>query len=176
VAHTEFTLWLSPREPLRTTLSGLIRRLARELDAAEFEPHVTLFCGRSSDEEAKAIARGIAAQFSPITLSAERLAYTDSFTKTLFVQFEDSALARRMFEAARRSYAHPSDYVFNPHLSLLYKKLPETRQRALCDTLDVPRGGYGFDRVRMIETELPIEDDGPIRRWRIVCDEALEGS
>jgi 2'-5' RNA ligase len=174
LANTEFTLWLTPQEPLRTTLSAVIRRLAQDLDAAEFEPHVTLFCGRSSDEEANAIARGIAAQFPPITLSAERLAYTDRFTKTLFVQFEDSAIARRMFEAARRSYAHPSDYAFNPHLSLLYKKLPETRQRALCDTLDLPRGSYGFDRVRMIETELPIEDDGAIRRWRIVCDEPLQ--
>lgn len=173
--HTEFTLWLTPGEPLRTTLSAIIRRLAQVCEAVEFEPHVTLFCGRSSDEEASATARGIAAHFPPITLSAERLAYSDLFTKTLFVQFEDSALARRMFEASRRSYAHPSDYVFNPHLSLLYKKLPETRQKALRDRLDLPRGSYGFDRVRMIETELPIEDDGPIRRWRIVCDEPLRG-
>jgi 2'-5' RNA ligase len=176
VAYTEFTLWLRPREPLRTTLSAIIRRLAQDLDAVEFEPHVTLFCGRSSDEAAKTIARGLAAQFPPITLTPERLAYTDLFTKTLFVQFEDSAIAQRMFEAARQNYAHPSDYVFNPHLSLLYKKLPEARQRALCDTLNFPMGVYGFDRVRMIETELPIEDDGPIRRWRIVCDEALDRS
>jgi 2'-5' RNA ligase len=156
-------------------LSAIIRRLAQDLDAVDFEPHVTLFCGRSSDEEANATARGIAAEFAPITLTPERLAYTDLFTKTLFVQFEDSAIARQMFEAARRSYAHPSDYVFNPHLSLLYKKLPEARQRALCDTLDLPKGVYQFDRVRMIETELPIEDDGPVRHWRIVCDEPLKG-
>jgi hypothetical protein len=46
----------------------------------------------------------------------------------------------------------------------------------LCETLDVPTDDYTFDRLRMIETELPIEDDGPVKRWRVVCDEPLVGS
>jgi hypothetical protein len=36
-------------------------------------------------------------------------------------------------------------------------------------------GAYGFDRIRMIETELPIEGPGPVCRWRQVCDVALAG-
>ena len=34
---------------------------------------------------------------------------------------------------------------------------------------------YTFDRVRMVETELPIEDAGPIRRWKAVGDFPLAG-
>lgn len=175
MAHTEFTLWLTPQEPLRTILSAIIGRLARDLEAVEFEPHVTVFCGRSSDEEAEATARAIAARFPPIALDADRLDYTASFTKTLFVQFQDSAVAREMFEAAKRKYAHPSDYMLHPHLSLVYKTLLEARQKELCETLDIPRGAYVFDRIRMIETELPIEGPGPVRQWRQVCDIALRG-
>jgi hypothetical protein len=96
------------------------------------------------------------------------LDYTDRFTKTLFLQFVESAVAQLMFEAARDCYASPSDYAFNPHLSLIYKRLPEAKQRKLCQTLSAPRGNYTFDRVRMIETELPIEDAGPVRRWKAI--------
>jgi 2'-5' RNA ligase len=175
IAYTEFTLWLIPCEPLRTTLHALIRRLAADFDAVEFEPHVTLFCGPSNESRARATAGAISARFPPIELSVDRLDYTARFTKTLFFQFAESAAAQRMFEAARDCYASPSDYAFNPHLSLIYKRLDEAKQRELCQTLSAPRGNHTFDRVRMVETELPIEDAGPIRRWKPIGDFPLAG-
>lgn len=111
---------------------------------------------------------------SPIALTAERLDQTESFTKTLFVQFVESPVLSQMFENARDT-SPQSNYILNPHLSLLYKKLPAVNRSQLCETLDVPMGPYVFDRVRMIETELPIDDDGPVRRWRVICDEQLAG-
>ena len=173
--HTEFTLWLTPRDPRRSLLRSTIHRLAEELDAVEFEPHVTVYCGQSTEEEASAIARRVATGFGPLELTAVRLDHTERYTKTLFVQFEESTLLREIFEVVAASYALQSDYVLNPHLSLLYKKLPANERRKLCQSLDVPMGNYRFDRVRMIETELPIEDDGPVRRWRVVCDQPLGG-
>ena len=173
IAYTEFTLWATPREPLRSKLRALIVHLATSLDAVEFEPHVTIFCGPSSEAAARAVAGWIAAQFTPFELVANRLDCSPQYTKTLFVQFRESAAARQMFRAAARAYARPSDYVLNPHLSLVYKKLTETKQGELCETLDVPMGAYPFDRIRMVETELPIEDPGPVRRWRMVCDVPL---
>jgi hypothetical protein len=80
-----------------------------------------------------------------------------------------------MFEVAKDLYSRRSDYEFNPHLSLLYKTLPEIKQKELCRALEVPTGAYAFDRLQMIETELPIEEPGPVRRWRQVCDVALAG-
>ena len=171
--RTEFTLWLTPREPLRSTLRSTINQLAASLDAVSFEPHVTVFCGRSSEEEARAAADCIAKQFAPVELTAERLDCTEHYTRTLFVQFQESAMLRQMFELAALNYSQPSNYVLNPHLSILYKKTDKAAQQRLCETLDVPMGSYWFDRIRMIETELPIEDAGPVRRWRLVCDAEL---
>jgi hypothetical protein len=100
----------------------------------------------------------------------------ESYTKTLFLQFQNSALLRQIFDTAAAQYSRPSNYILNPHLSLIYERLNEDCRRALCATLQVPMGSHRFDRVRMIETELPIEDDGPVRRWRVICDEPLVGS
>lgn len=173
IAYTEFTLWLTPCEPLRATLRSIIHRLAASLDAVEFEPHLTVYCGPSTHAEARAVASLIARQFSPIELTADRLCHTERYTKTLFVQFQETAAVRQIFEVAAAGYSRQSDYILNPHLSLLYKTLPESERSELCETLDVPIGDYKFDRIRMVETELPIEDAGPVRRWRVVCDEAI---
>ena len=94
IAYTEFTLWLMPHEPLRTTLHALIRRLAADFEAVEFEPHVTLFCGTSNEAKARATAGAITTGFPPIELNVDRLDYTARFTKTLFVQFAESAKAQ----------------------------------------------------------------------------------
>jgi len=174
--RTEFTLWLTPREPLRSVLRSGIRQLAARLDAVEFEPHVTVFSAPSTDIEALAVARRIAAQFSPIELTADCLDHSEAYTKTLFMQFRNSTLLRQIFDTAATQYSRPSNYILNPHLSLIYKRLNEDCRRTLCATLQVPMGSHRFDRVRMIETELPIEDDGPVRRWRVICDEPLVGS
>ena len=176
MAYTDISLWLTPQEPLRTTLNAIVRRLARDLDAVEFEPHVTVFCGRLSDDEAEAAASALGARFGPIQLTAERLSYTDAFTKTLFVQFQKSNKAQQLFEAARRAYLRPSDYSFNPHLSLVYKTLPKARQEQLRQTLDVPIGAYLFDQIRMVETKLPVAEPSAVREWRQVCDIPLSGS
>ncbi len=87
MAYTEFALWLTPCEPLRTLLHSTISLLAARFDAVEFEPHVTVFCGPSTDAEARAIARQVARQFSPIELTAAGLNHTEHYTKALFVQF-----------------------------------------------------------------------------------------
>ncbi len=147
--------------------------MAASLDAVDFEPHVTLFCGPGVDTEARAVAEFIANRFTPIELTPNRLDHTEQYTKTLFLQFEESAVARQMFEVAANGWSAPSGYVLNPHLSLLYKKLPEAKRRRLSKTLDLPTGKYIFDRIRVVETELPIEDSGPIQRWRVVSDVAL---
>lgn len=157
---------------MRSKLRAIVRDLAERFDAVPFEPHVTVFCGPASKTEALAAAWRIARQESPITLTADRLDHTETYTKTLFVQFQELAALRRMFEAAK-SYSPHAPYVLNPHLSLLYKRLPEAARRELCETLAAPMGDYSFDRIRLVETELPIEDDGPIRRWLVTCDEPL---
>ena len=175
MVYTEFTLWLTPGEPLRSKLRSIISQVAKSLDAIEFEPHVTVFCSPSTDAEACALVDQIAKQFGSIELVADRLDYTDHYTKTLFVQFKESTVLRQIFEIAVGCTQRQSNYCLNPHLSLLYKKLPNASQRALCETLDVPMGNFWFDGIRIIETELPIEDAGPITRWRVVREAKLEG-
>lgn len=171
--YTEFTLWLLPSDPLRSVLRPILDRLSVNLDTVRFDPHVTIFCGSSNDAEACAVADRIARRFSPIDLTPSRLAHTERYTKTLFLEFQDSVALRQMFEMAQSGYARRSNYVLNPHLSLLYGTLPEATQRSVCETLDVPMDGYRFDRIRMIETELPINDPGPVERWRVVCEAKL---
>ena len=171
--RTEFALWMMPREPLRSQLQKMIRQLAAALDAVEFEPHITVFAGPSTNTEAHEIATRIAKRFEPIEAIAEKVDYGEVYTKTVFVQFRESPALRQMHELARSSFTQPSNYQLNPHLSLVYKKMAEAEKQELCRRIRLPMGNYLFDAIQMVETEVPIEEPGPIKRLRIVSDAKL---
>ena len=167
------SIWLVPTAPLQSPLRAVIRHLATQYDAVDFAPHVTISAGTSDDAETCAIVRDIAARFAPVELTFEKLDYTSLYTKTLFVQFHQSAIAQSMCDAIKAASAHPSGYVLNPHLSLIYKTMPEATQAEISRVLEVPQGVYRFDRLRAIETEAPLTRPDQVRRWRVVFEAAL---
>lgn len=171
--YVEHSVWLLPVEPLKKQLRSIIHKLAEKYDAVDFEPHVTITCGPSNDVQTSIIVRDIAGLFSPVALTPLKLDYTSEYTKTLFIQFQECEIARRMFDAIKEHSALPLNHVLNPHLSLLYKTMTGETQAEICRTLNVPKGAYCFDRLRAIETEIPLTHPEPIKRWRTVFECAL---
>lgn len=171
--YREHSLWLLPSEPNAEKLSSVIRLLAKDFEAVDFEPHVTLSCVPSSDKEFTDIAHDLGSRFSQLSLTALRLEHTERYTKTLFLQFAPSAVAQEMSDLVKSLSSRPTNYRLNPHLSLLYKTMPKEEQQALSTSLVVPLGEYHFDRLRVIETEIPLTRPEQIRRWRTVCEVPL---
>ncbi|MGH6838609.1 MAG: hypothetical protein ACREDT_07380 [Methylocella sp.] len=171
--YKEHSFWLLPAEPLNRQLRSIVQRLAKKYDAIDFEPHVTIFSGPFDDDQTNTIARAIASLFPHGELIPVKLDYTSVYTKTLFIQFQDSEVVRRMSDAIRDRSARPVNYVLNPHMSLLYKTMAVAKQAEICRTLDAPKGIYFFDRLRAIEIEIPVTRPEQIKRWRSVCECAL---
>ena len=171
--HVEYSFWLIPAKGIREQLRSIILRLANETKAVHFEPHMTIYSGTSDDAEIQNLASALARTFTALKLAVLTLDHTDNYTKTLFIRLKDPGPARCMFEAIKKGSARPSEYVLDPHLSLLYKTLPAATRTEICQTLDVPRGTYVFDRLCVIETEIPLTRPEQIKKWRVVYDSPL---
>jgi hypothetical protein len=168
--YTEHSFWLLPAEPLKRQLRSIVQQLAKKYDGIDFEPHVTISSGPSDDDQTHAIARGAASLYSHVELRPVKLDYTSVYTKTLFIQFQESAIVRHISDAIKDRNAWPVNYVLNPHLSLLYKTMPLAMLAGICQTFDVPKGPCVFDRLRAIETEIPLTEPDQIKRWRTVFE------
>jgi len=176
LCHLEHSFWLVPAEPLNGQLRAIIQQLAETYDAIDFEPHVTLTSGPSDDGLTQTIARSIANLFSRVELIPVKLEYSSAFAKTLFVQFQDPGAARQMSDAIKARNAQCANYVLNPHLSLVYKTMPVAARAEICRGLDVPKKTYVFDRLRAIETEIPLTEPAQVKRWRTVFECPFGGS
>jgi len=64
-----------------------------------------------------------------IELAIHSIRFSEQFTKTLFVQFERNSVLQQLGDAIWRTEGARNRYLIDPHLSLLYAKLPsKTKQ------------------------------------------------
>lgn len=145
--------WLIPAPPYRELFRELGRILARQFDAPRFEPHLTL-CRRQHRQLPK---------FRPIRLRVREIAYSSKYTKTLFVRFEPNESLRKL--VVDLNGKPPRD----PHLSLIYQRLPASTKRELARTIRLPFRSVSFDAVKIAQCVWPTEMRRDVESWRIVA-------
>ncbi|HEX8310309.1 MAG TPA: hypothetical protein VF614_03255 [Chthoniobacteraceae bacterium] len=161
--------WLVPGGESQRLLEETIDGLAREYGAPSFVPHVTLFAhdGERYDvRKLQAVLRGC----GTMTLQPARLAETESFTKCVFVEFEESAGLEELTAAVRLDVE--SDYNFHAHLSLIYAALDRETRETIARAVPLPPR-IVCDEIWTVLTETPIHSRAQVEGWRVIGRERL---
>src|SRR6266487_1020391 len=111
----------------------------------------------------------------PIQLEVLEVRHSEEFTKTLFVQFGSNAKLQRLKETIREASQTPSDYQLEPHLSLLYRKMPILAQRELAGSIKLPFSTVAFDSIKAVRCVSPTCNRADVEAWRIIATKALSG-
>ena len=159
--------WLLPAEPARAYFQETIQRLAAKYDAPIFEPHLTLAVGPELTKAAESALAGLTS--GPIELRVIGLSFSPTFTRTLFVRFVPSAALLHL----RDSLGRDATEVFDPHLSLIYQKMPDAEQKRLAAEIQVPFSTVTFDRVAATRCRLPVATAADVAAWESITSHRL---
>jgi 2'-5' RNA ligase len=165
--------WLVPAKPERELFRELIRILAKQFEAPRFEPHLTLIAIADDGRAPREILRQIHAP--PIHLGVRGIGSSSRFTKTLFVRFEASKSLGKLVVDLERELRKRTKSVRDPHVSLLYKKLPRRVKKELVPTIKLPFEEVTFDFIQAVRSVLPIRDGSDVQAWRVVAKKRLSG-
>ncbi len=165
---SDFSYWLVPAEPIRTEFRKIVERLAKRYNAAPFEPHVTVYSGRSEEEKVRRSVETIVDLFGPTSLVARSLTFSPVLSKTLFIQFEPSSTLQSISDKIKASCQGQANYRLDPHMSLLYQFLPDAVLSELQKEISIPKGRYQFDTVQVMELEGPTTTVDAVKRWKYV--------
>ena len=161
--------WLMPAQPFRRACEKQIDRLARELDAPSFEPHVTIHSSRATGGTSPgAILAKAAAKAGPISLQVIGINHSEKFTKTLFIEFAHSLPLMALAAQLRELSQNASDYKLRPHLSLAYKHLAKRRRAALARAIGLRFKIVRFDELAAVLCPERTESAHDVRAWRVV--------
>ena len=172
-ANEILAYWLIPAEPAWSYFRSLIRDLATRFDAPEFEPHLTFYVTNAGNDNPTSVLEEVLVNLRPLRLSIAGIDYSDEFTKTLFVQFQPDETLAKLSEKLRSASVAPCEYQLNPHLSLIYKKMPLETKMEIANSPCLPFIEVEFDSVKAIVSSAKIATSDDVNSWRVVATQLL---
>jgi len=166
--------WLVPTKPERELFCELIRILADELNAPCFEPHLTLCVTRENAQSACRRLERVGAK--PVRLCIEGLDCSTRFTKTLFVRFRRNRALDHLHASLLATEKKSASILQDPHLSLLYKRMPTTAKRDLLSGIHLPLSEVAFDSIKVVHCVSPTVTRADIESWQVVATKSLSAA
>jgi 2'-5' RNA ligase len=168
---TAIVYWLLPAKPERELFCSVVRILRKAFNAPDFEPHLTLFVTAKDRPTPKQVLQQIRSR--PIRLRERGVAHSPKFTKTLFVRFKPSPQLRKLTSELARGAKSSAKAPKDPHVSLLYKKLPRAAKKELAAVMRLPFRNATFDSIAAVRLSLPVRNGADVAKWKIVAKRSL---
>ena len=168
--------WLLPADVHKGYLVARIHRLADEHDAPVFDPHVTLYLtGLHPDESPAVVLEKLSEAFPPVECVAGLTMHSSELFKALFVPVSGSALHALHYATRALCGDRASGFDFAPHVSLMYKILPDSERAALATGENLSGQRIVCDEVAAICPAPGAPDFSDIAGWRKVAGRKLSG-
>ena len=145
-----FSVFLTPTAEDFTWTGNLVRELCGKYGEPPFEPHVTVCSGTLSDLDALKKAVSAAAAESPFSLRVRGVGFSREYFRTLFMEFEEHPVLRRIHEMIRAEGGNDAGQDFFPHLSLLYRDMPLRDKGALARRVMLDKTEIRFDELKIV--------------------------
>ena len=160
------TYWLVPDSYYKRPLAHIVTGLAVEHNSVLFEPHVTVFAvSYDKRDSCSEIIHNAIQDIDPVILTVRGVEHSPIFTKTLYIQFEASQVLRIVSDRIRQASILTSDYILNPHLSLLYKTLDPDTLASVASQVTLPFGEVRFDTIKTVAVPPSITEDSDVEGW-----------
>jgi 2'-5' RNA ligase len=163
--------WLLPAKPERDLFCEVVRILRKEFRAPNFEPHLTLFSTTKDRQSPKEVLKQISMR--PIRLTTRGAGFSAEFTKTLFVRFKSSDALRKLVADVSRAAKSRAKAPSDPHVSLLYKKLPGSAKKQLAAVMKLPFRSVVFDSIAAVRCPSPSQTKADVEAWKILAKKSL---
>lgn len=171
-ALKRISIWLIPCDEHKSLLSKYILDLSEKLESPVFDPHVTVFSGKTSFILAQQALDYAADHFKEIYLETIKIRTEPIFTKTLYISLKKTNYLSR-FSRSFSVYFPASPFSLDPHLSLAYKKLPrQARESLMVETTTTIRK-IRFSAISAIHTPVPTVSENDVRKWKIIYSKKL---
>ena len=161
--------WLNPEEKHFGQLQGLINRLAQENNAPKFIPHCTLagkimLGSKFSFDEIKTFCN----QSKPMSLNVFKIMSEKTLFKSLYIQLKKEKFIVDFQKKIANFFIKREPYLFDPHLSLMYKIVSAEKQKKILSCISLP-DQINFNYISIVNTGQNVDE------WKIVHTQKLSG-
>jgi len=172
------SICLNPDKRSSEYFSNIISLLAKEHKTYSFSPHLTIYGVIRAPQ--KEIEEAITYAFTDIhkfSLNTVKIDYSDTFTKTLYIQFSMSdiliTIYKRLSQKLSRYLINCKEYDLHPHISLIYKRaMPVNEKEKIISNFELEKE-FVFDACSIITALKPIEKEEDVKNFKEVYTQSF---
>ncbi len=152
------SIWLTPSKKDECYLQNIINKLASENQAPVFSPHMTLLSPVDLNEnELHSVLSNVSKEFEPLYVTLAGINHSPNIWKTVFVELEESLELITLQQQIASQLSSTPPYEFLPHISLIYKDLPQEKKEGIIRNLAV-RNSYKMYKITAMRTGPNVEE------------------
>lgn len=168
-----FSVWLVPQRKEEKELSKIVKNLAQRYNSPVFIPHLTLLGNATiSFDDLKSAVDEVFENKKPFTIKKTKLNQSEQFFKTVFIEFELSDILKNLFTELSEKTDKSSVENFKPHISLMYKLMPEDEKLRIIKNLNV-RDNFTINDVYINAPKKGDTDFLNVEGWRVLYKKGL---
>ena len=158
------SIWLIPAREDARYIQVIINNLSTNYQAPVFSPHCTLYSPIDlPTAELKKILERSAKNMKSFYVKKTMISHTEDIWKTIFIELLRSSELEQLQQAVIRQFHVEHPYDFSPHISLLYKELPDKKKENIIRNLQV-KNSFKMDKIAAVRT-------GPnVDNWETVVE------
>ena len=146
------SIWLIPAPADAQYLQGIINNLAATYQAPVFNTHCTLYSPTDLPAlEIKKILEQSANNMESFYVKKATISHTENIWKTIFIELLRSPELEQLQQAVISQFPKGQPYKFSPHISLLYKEIPDKKKEDIIRNLQV-KNSFKMDKIAAVRT------------------------
>lgn len=135
-----YAIWFTFEENDEMILQDIINKLSKQNNSISFKPHITVYGLVNTElETISKICQRISIETTSFHVYSLKISYTDYFWKTLFVKIKPIKIMTEIFENFCKNIEKLENYIFEPHISLIYKKISNQRKQEIIQNLELKK-------------------------------------
>ena len=158
------SIWLIPAREDAQYIQVIIDNLSINYQAPVFSPHCTLYSPIDLPKaELKKILERSAKNMKSFYVKNIMISHTKDIWKTIFIELLRSSELEQLQQEVISQFQVEQPYKFSPHISLLYKEIPDKIKEDIIRNLQV-KNSFKMDKIAAVRT-------GPnVDNWETVVE------
>ena len=158
------SIWLIPAREDAQYIQVIIDNLSINYQAPVFSPHCTLYSPIDLPKaELKKILERSAKNMKSFYVKNIMISHTEDIWKTIFIELLRSSELEQLQQEVISQFQVEKPYKFSPHISLLYKEIPDKIKEDIIRNLQV-KNSFKMDKIAAVRT-------GPnVDNWETVVE------
>jgi len=146
------SIWLIPAPKDAQYIQAIINNLAATYQAPVFDSHCTLYSSTDLPAaELKQILEQSANNMKSFYVKKAAISHTKNIWKTIFIELLRSPELEQLQQAVISQFPKGQPYEFLPHISLLYKEIPDKKKEDIIRNLQV-KNSFKMDKIAAVRT------------------------